>query len=100
MESLLYKEKSESIKVGLKKMVDETLAGLDLEILVTSYGEGIRACLIRVEKRGVTPIATACASSLQAPVKDIVHGLWGSLCVRSRDEVRHLKSEKRKLVRK
>lgn len=103
MESELYKLRSVLIVAGIKKVMDETLAGLGLEVLAVPFGEGIRIILMRPEKRGVTPIATACSSSLETPLKDIVHGLWGNLCVRSKDEVRHLRSalklEHRKLLR-
>ena len=98
--SNLYTEKSELIKAGLKKQVDEILAGLGLEVLVTPYGEGLRAILIQAVKRGVIPLATACTSKLDAPTKDIVHGLWGNLCLRSKDEVKFLRSEQRRLIKK
>lgn len=98
--SNLYKEKSELIKTGLKKRVDESFAGLELEVLVTPYGEGLRAVLVRAVKRGVIPLATACTSRLDASAEDIVHGLWGNLCLRSKDEVKFLRSEQRRLIKK
>lgn len=96
LQSNLYKEKSELIKAGIKKQIDENFAGLSIEVLVTPYGEGIRAALVQAVSRGVIPLATACASSLEAPVKDIVHGLWGNLCLRSKDEVKFIRSQQRR----
>ena len=90
-----YVEKSPAILVGVRAWVSETYAGLSIEAFITPYGGGARIALVQKAKNGIYPVATACARELQAPIKDIVHGLCGLLKVRAKEEVQHLRKESR-----
>jgi hypothetical protein len=94
------KARIEKIQAGLRELTQSEWPEIKTEILVSPFGEGIRISLVRAVNRGVYPISTACVHSLKAPIKDIVHGLWGVLKTRGQDEVKHIKRELRAVVRK
>jgi hypothetical protein len=88
-----YIERSEVILGKVKELVSEAWPAFGIETIIVPFGQGARVCLIRAIGRGVYPIATACVNEFKFSTKDIVHGLWGVLKLRAKDEVQYLKKE-------
>lgn len=97
--SLLYVEKSKMIVDDLNAIAGEKYPGLGLQVLISPFGQGVRAHLMRAQGKGVYPVSNACTSDLNRPIKDIVHGLWGCLAMRGADEIRHVGRETTRRLR-
>ena len=93
--SALYVEKSKAIVDNLNEIASEKYPGLGLQVMISPFGEGARAHLMRAQGKGIYPVSNACTLDLGRSIKDIVHGLWECLATRGSDEIRHAGRETR-----
>jgi len=95
-----YIKFSSIVQEKIGELAGEAYPGLELEVLTVPFGDGIRVVLMKALSKRAYPISCATISSLtHAPLKDIVHGLWGVLKKRAMDEIKVAKKETR-LIRK
>lgn len=95
MEKATQQKSISEVAEALKGMIADEHPNLGLDVICSPFAKGVRVMLVKVMPRGIYPVATAC-SSFEAPLKDIVHGLWGTLEKRGADEIKHLRGEAKK----